>query len=86
LAVGAISVAVVPFAAGWPGAIQIVLVAVIAVACVVGFVSFVLSGSATASEYAAGYSTLTGRAYRHLWQLDAKTGAVVRPPDPPEPD
>lgn len=30
----------------------------------------------------AGYTTLNGSRYHHLWQLDPRTGAVIRPPQP----
>ena len=31
-------------------------------------------------EYKAGYTTLSGRGLGKYWQLDPKTGAIVRPP------
>lgn len=33
-------------------------------------------------EVSAGYTTLYSGRYRHLWQLDPRTGAVIRPPQP----
>lgn len=33
-------------------------------------------------EVQAGYTTLYSARYRHLWQLDPRTGAVIRPPEP----
>jgi len=39
------------------------------------------SSSASRREREAGYTTLSGSEYRHLWLLNPKTGAVIRPPD-----
>jgi len=38
---------------------------------------------ASQAERNSGYTTLSGSRYRDLWQLDAKTGSVVRRPGEP---
>lgn len=51
-----------------------------------GFSAWIVSAGylmmqAERREVRAGYTTLYSRRYRHLWQLDPRTGAVVRPPE-----
>jgi hypothetical protein len=45
--------------------------------------SYVRGYSATKRETAAGYTTLYGKEFRHLWHLDDKTGDVIRRPEAP---
>lgn len=42
----------------------------------------ILMAQAERREVSAGYTTLYSGRYRHLWQLDPRTGAVIRPPQP----
>jgi hypothetical protein len=43
--------------------------------------SYIAGYSATKRETAAGYTTLYGKEFRHLWHLNDKTGEVIRRPD-----
>ena len=45
-----------------------------------GFRAVVSSSRMERREYQAGYTTLSGRGLGKYWQLDPKTGAVVRRP------
>jgi hypothetical protein len=63
---------------------KVVVVASFVGMLVFGLRAFRTSISGTRAELRerkAGYTTLSGRRYRHLWQLDSETGAVVRPPE-----
>ena len=48
--------------------------------CAIALRAFIGMYSATRQEQRAGYTTLVGRPYRRYWQLDPKTGAVIRRP------
>ena len=43
--------------------------------------AYIGSYAATRREQAAGYTTLFGRNFRHLYHLDEKTGEVIRRPN-----
>lgn len=47
-----------------------------------GFRTSIYWMQAERHEVHAGYTTLYGARYRHLWQLDPRTGVVIRPPEP----
>ena len=81
LLAGVLSLITFPIASGLPGVVQIAVVLIFGTACAVAFASFILATGATTREVAAGYTTLDGRQYRHLWRLDPQSGAVLRPPE-----